>query len=294
MKKGSIFCILAAIGFGVAPSVMNYMLLNGVPQVSIVMCSNFFLCVVAFLICKLRGFSLNIGIHMVLKLCLIGVMGMGITPFLLSSAYSYISVGTATVIHFLYPTVVTVASMILLHKKATIYSFAAIVLSIAGMACISLPGGSGGGSTMGFVFALVSSFSYSFYILGNEIFKAGELPLPVTLVYMAGANAAVFFIQAMLTGQFAAPSTVGLWLVLLVYCLIMGSSFGLLNLGISMVGAVNASFSTLVEPVTSVLCSVIFYGDKLALLSVLGFALIFISVGLNSHKEVEGEKESLA
>ncbi len=282
MKKGILCCILAAVGFGTAPSVLKFLIEQGMTETNCILLSNLFLCAAAACVCRAKGLSLRLGAARTVKLCLTGLMGMGCTTLLLASSFRYISVGTGTVIHFLYPTVVTVGSMVLLHKKGTLFSALAIVLSIAGMACISLPGGAAGGGALGYVLALLSSFTYSFYILGNELFRLGELPLPVTITYMSGVSAAVFLLYALATGSIALPASLPLWLIQLGYAVIIGFSFTMLNAGIAQVGAVKASFSTLVEPVTSVLCSVLFFGDKLTLLSLAGFVLVFASVGLNS------------
>ena len=282
MKKGTFYCIAAAVCFGVAPSVLKYLITQGMTETNCILLSNFFLFLAAAGVCRVRGFTLRLPVAQAAKLCLTGLMGMGCTTLLLASSFRYISVGTATVIHFLYPTVVTVASMLVLRKKGTLFSAAAIALSIGGMACISLPGGAGGGHAMGYVLALLSSFTYSFYIVGSEAFHLGELPLPVTVTYMAGISTAAFLLQALVTGSLALPATPMLWCVELLYAAMIGTAFTLLNAGIARVGAVNASFATLVEPVTSVLCSVVFFGDVLTLLGVLGFGLIFTSVGLNS------------
>ena len=42
---------------------------------------------------------------------------MGFTVLLLSLSYQYIAVGTATVINFLYPPIVTVACAIFMHRR---------------------------------------------------------------------------------------------------------------------------------------------------------------------------------
>ena len=216
---------------------------------------------------------------MVLRLCLMGILGMGATVFLLAGAFPLLSVGTATVVHFLYPTIVTIASILLFHKKFTVFSLAAILLSIGGMFMISLAsGGTATNFTAGFLLAIGSAFTYSFYLVGNEYFRVGELPLWVALFYMAGASSLLFFIINCCTGGVVLPGSAAQWGMTLLYCTLIGLGYLLLNFGISKVGAVDASFATLFEPVTSVLCGVLFLHEKLTIYAVIGFLLIFCSV----------------
>ena len=40
MKKGTLFCIIAAVGFGILPTVQNELILHGIPRVSCILYSN--------------------------------------------------------------------------------------------------------------------------------------------------------------------------------------------------------------------------------------------------------------
>jgi len=283
MKKGTLFCILAAVGFGILPTIQNELILHGIPRLSCILYSNTCMLAAALAVCGKKGLRARLPAAAAGKLALVGFMGMGLTPLLLTLAFAHIPVGTTTVIHFLYPTVVTVGSAVLFRKKLGGPALAAIFLSVAGMACISLPGGAGGGSGIGYLLALASSFTYAFYIMGPALFGTGELPMPVSLVYMAGGNVVIFLAVSLCGGGLALPQTPGMWGLAVVYCVMMAGCFALLSCGIAMIGPVDASFSTLIEPVTSVVCSTLAYGDPLTVLSVLGFGLIFGSVWLNSR-----------
>jgi drug/metabolite transporter (DMT)-like permease len=283
MKKGTLFCIIAAVGFGILPTIQNELILHGIPRVSCILYSNACMLAGGLEICRQKGLRAALPAGEALRLGVIGLMGMGLTPLLLTGAFAYIPVGTATVIHFLYPTVVTVGSAVLFRNRMGPAALAAIALSIAGMACISLPGGAGGGSGTGYLLALASSFTYAFYIMGPALLGTGELPLPVSLVSMAGGNVVIFFTAALCTGGLVLPDSLGMWLLVLCYCGMMAGCYALLSCGIRLIGPVDASFSTLVEPVTSVVCSTMVYGDPLTALSLLGFGLIFGSVWLNGR-----------
>ena len=141
MKKGTLFCIIAAVGFGILPTIQNELILHGIPRVSCILYSNACMLAGGLAACQQKGLRAALPAGKALRLGVIGLMGMGLTPLLLTGAFAYIPVGTATVIHFLYPTVVTVGSAVLFRNRMGPAALAAIALSIAGMACISLPGG---------------------------------------------------------------------------------------------------------------------------------------------------------
>ena len=109
MKKSLLLCIIAAIGFGVAPTFIQLAIQSGVSQTSCVLFNNILLMLVCLVMCLAGHHSLCIPAKKVLPLLLMGACGMGFTVLLLSLSYQYIAVGTATVINFLYPPIVTVA-----------------------------------------------------------------------------------------------------------------------------------------------------------------------------------------
>jgi len=171
MKKSLLLCIIAAIGFGVAPTFIQLAIQSGVSQTSCVLFNNILLMLVCLVMCLAGHHSLCIPAKKVLPLLLMGACGMGFTVLLLSLSYQYIAVGTATVINFLYPPIVTVACAIFMHRRLGRSAYLAILLSILGLLFISVIGtGVSSFQPAGFILALASAFTYSFYIFGNEYF----------------------------------------------------------------------------------------------------------------------------
>ena len=165
MKKSLLLCIIAAIGFGVAPTFIQLAIQSGVSQTSCVLFNNILLMLVCLVMCLAGHHSLCIPAKKVLPLLLMGACGMGFTVLLLSLSYQYIAVGTATVINFLYPPIVTVACAIFMHRRLGRSAYLAILLSILGLLFISVIGtGVSSFQPAGFILALASAFTYSFYI----------------------------------------------------------------------------------------------------------------------------------
>ncbi len=283
MKKSLLLCILAATGFGVAPTVLQLAIQAGVSQISCVLYNNALLMLVCLIMCKASHHSLRIPGKKVVPLLLMGACGMGFTVFLLTLSYQYIAVGTATVIQFLYPSIVTVACAVFMHRRLGRSAYLAIVLSIVGLLFISVIGsGSTSFQPMGLLLALASAFTYSFYIFGNEYYGIGELPVWSAVFYMAAASACVFVVINTVTGQFTLPSTGSAAIFAFGGAVITSLSFLLLNIGIAGIGAAQASFATLIEPVAAVVCGIIVLHEKVTVFTVIGIVLILLSVWVNS------------
>ena len=84
MKKSLLLCIIAAIGFGVAPTFIQLAIQSGVSQTSCVLFNNILLMLVCLVMCLAGHHSLCIPAKKVLPLLLMGACGMGFTVLLLS------------------------------------------------------------------------------------------------------------------------------------------------------------------------------------------------------------------
>ena len=114
--KGVLCIVVASLLFGIKPSGDKYVVLSGVAPICVVFYSQLILMVLAFLLTQVRRESLKVKWNDALYLMILGAVGMGVTSFLVNSATQHIPVGLAIILHFLYPTIVSVVS-------AEIYNF---------------------------------------------------------------------------------------------------------------------------------------------------------------------------
>ncbi len=284
MKKGSLMCMAAAVLFGLVPPLLNFLLRNGVSRSGGLIGPNTLLMIGTFIMCRLRGTGVAVSPSTALALMFVGMAGMGATNLLLGSAFAYLSVGMVTTIHFLYPTIVTLTEIAFLGKRATAGAFCASLLSLVGIACVSGAGAATGAGTAGFMLALASSFTYAFFIIGSERFKPASLHVDVGLFWMSGGAVLTALLYARIAPPLVLPGTPSLWCIYALFCVMIGCAFVLLSAGISSVGAVEAAFATLLEPLTAVVCGALFFGDPVTLLSVAGCAMVLASVYLNSRQ----------
>lgn len=162
-------------------------------------------------------------------------------------------------------------------------AYLAILLSILGLLFISVIGtGVSSFQPAGFILALASAFTYSFYIFGNEYFGIGEYPVWSAVFYMAAASACVFIVINAVTGQFTLPAGGAAMAMPLAQPSSPRSASCCSISGIAGAGAAQASFATLIEPVASVICGVIVLNEKVTLFTIIGIVLILLSVWVNS------------
>ncbi len=216
----------------------------------------------------------------ILKLIFAGAIGAGLTGYFLLSSYSYISSGSTQVIHFLYPTFICLANVILFHRRFTFAKAAAIILSIAGVYLIS--DFSTVGSIRGVLLALLSALTFAAYSLlldGDQ--DISGLPAPVKIPFLLLGGAAVSFLICLLSGNLkAVPASLNT--VSLLGC--FGSSLIVLfatlffAMGIRMIGSSPTGFCSLFEPITSVIVGIMLRAEPITVRILIGMILALSTV----------------
>lgn len=269
--QGILFVVASAVLFGVNPSLQKLVLQEGVTPVALIGLNYFVVAVLSFGVCCAKRKSLYINRGQMGQLFAMGLLGMGGTSLLLNTAYGFLPVGVATMIHFLFPSVVCVAMSLIFRERFTWRKLSAILLSLGGL--ILMNASSSNLSTIGVLLALCSTFTYSAYVILNERGMTGLLPQPVKLVYISMAVAVPYTLFAMLTDATFPASTRALLMSLLIGVL-YSLSIGFLNTGIRKIGATKASFISILEPITSVFLSTILFSYQLNAATIAGCCLI--------------------
>lgn len=124
--RGIIYTILSAVIFGIMPILARLAYEGGVNAFTLVFLRSFFslLMLLTYLIIKKVNFKVNK--EQIKTLIILGILGYTMTTLTLFMSYNYVSVGLATTLHFIYPVVVTLISILLF--KENIYFSKIIVL----------------------------------------------------------------------------------------------------------------------------------------------------------------------
>lgn len=213
-------------------------------------------------------------------LLLCGLLGMGMTGSLLAASYQLIGTGTSTVVHFMYPAVVSASSWLFLKKRLKVKTLVSIVFSVCGVLMI-VQVTEGAENGRDFIPAALSSVTYGVYLLLNDYPRLREIPLPVKCFWMCVGSSTGLGLYLLHRGWMTGPSGLrGVLLIGAAGCIAAGA-YRCLVYGIGRVGAVSAAFATLLEPLTSMLMGILFGQELMTGRKGLGCILILISVLLN-------------
>lgn len=270
----------SAVIFGITPTIQKTLLNSGMSVASLMMFIGMLMLVFSFVRVKRRGMSLKIDKKATVACVIRGIFGNLLTGGLMSLAYLYLPVGVVTMLNFLYPAIVTAAMFVLFGQRISVLKILAIISSLRGMSClVSMKGEL---SATGIVFAILSAFSYAAYYVLNEKSVVSQVPFEVRHFYSVLAGPFFFIPYTLLSHSLTVPGTFAqvVQLLMIIVLSFMATSF--LMKGIEKTGAVTASFISLVEPVVSVACGIIFLGESLTIKIIAGGVLIFASMILTT------------
>ncbi|WRK52159.1 EamA family transporter [Coprobacillaceae bacterium CR2/5/TPMF4] len=92
--------ILSAMIFGFTPILAKMTYSMGSNGITMAFYRHLFVIPILFIIIKLQKLNYRITIEQLKKICLVGIVGTALTVAMLYTSYSYIQVGSATVLHF--------------------------------------------------------------------------------------------------------------------------------------------------------------------------------------------------
>lgn len=206
------------------------------------------------------------------------------TSLCLVVAYRNISSGTASIIHFMYPLAVALASALLFRERLPRRTAAAIAVSIAGTALLSCGGiGSpeGGNTTLGIAAAASSVFAYGGYIIGVRRSRAATIQPAVLTCCVTGFGALIFLCSGLFAGGIRPVADGGTWLAILGLAL---PATALSNLtlvkAVRYIGPTLASVFGALEPLTAVVIGATLFGEPFSMTSASGMLLIIAAVSI--------------
>ena len=137
-----IWVVIASVLFGINPTLLAASVGRGMDSVCQIFWTSLVNCCVNLLL-LLRSEECS-GLRLKGRTAAIlagsGILGMGLTGSLLSVSYQLIGTGTSTVIHFMYPAVVSAAAWIFFRKKPGRRKILSILLSVCGVALMAQVG----------------------------------------------------------------------------------------------------------------------------------------------------------
>lgn len=233
-----------------------------------------------FFYIKFRRISLKISKDQLLKLILMNVFGTCLSLTVLYISYNYIPVSLATSIHFIYPSIVAVLSVIIFKEYMSGLRKLAVACSLIGiMLFIDFKSGSSN-FLLGISLALVSGIAYSFYII--YMAKSGVLKLEsIVILYYSCVISAIFLGSLTLVFNKLVITEIALkgWALIFLISIMLtflGTMFT--QLAISHLGATTTSVLATLEPITTIVLGVSLFGEEVGPIKLLACGLILVAV----------------
>lgn len=269
---------LASVLFGIVPSGNNYILLSGMAPGCLLFWQMLTMTAVSGAVMKIRRIRLCLCRKDVIRLAIIGLVGIGATDYLLNMAYKHLPVSAATMLHFVYPAMVLLVSVVFFHRRLSIFSVGALLFSLLGL---YLAAGLKGHTLNlpGILFALGSAAAYTFFVIANDHGDVNRLPLIEKLFVMSFACMIFYAGEMIWRGEGTLPRD-AFTAVILFGLVGIGTLIGfyLITAGIARIGADRAAFLNVLEPLVGTLGGVLIYGEKISRQAMIGCGCILISI----------------
>lgn len=287
MLKGIIYVIIGSLLFGITPLGNNYMIKDNMAPECLIMYQSVIMAFFSLIFAKLNKANLKISIKNIILLMLIGAFGIGFTDLFLDLGYVYMPVSYVMIIHFLYPTIVLLISVIIFKEKLNKYLIISMILCILGVILISNPKGEI--TLLGIIFAFLSALVYGLYLLLNDHTKVGKIDLFIKLFYGSIATFFIYLIVTLYQNSLIIPLGIKSN-VILFFISGIATLFGFyfITKGIKYIGATKTAFINMLEPIIAVFGGILVFKDSLTIYAIIGCVFILLSilfVTINSKKD---------
>ena len=289
-RTGLLLAALAAIFFGLSSITAKLASTNaGGNGISIAFYRNLTVLPVLAAILKIKGYGFRVTRRQLIALIFVGMTCGGLTAMLLYLAYDYISVGLTLCLHFMYPALVALFYAVFFKQKLTKIQGAALLLAVLGIWVMMFGGLEA--SPVGLTLALLSSVAYSAYLIIADKSGVRELTgFKISFYNTLFGTAFLFLFGKALGFSFGECRPAGwIWLFLtglMVVCIgnVMTPE------AIKRIGPTVTGILGILEPITSLVCSILLLGEPLTPRTLLGGLLVLTSaflITLGDYKKKE-------
>lgn len=218
-----------------------------------------------------------------LRACVLaGVLVFGCT-LLLYSSYTYIPVGLATTLHFLYPLYVVLYDVVFRKRKMGPWRAAGLALGVAGVLVSADTSGATVQNMRGVLLALGSGLLYAAYILALGYENRRPVPVYRLMFVVSLTGVPLCGLAGLVTGSLTITLTPGGWGYAVAAALLVSvAGCVLFQQGTRCVGEADAAILSLLEPIGSILFGLWLMNETLSPRAIFGSALILVGLLLNA------------
>ena len=270
----------STIIYGTIPTLMKLTFPYGGNGILSTLYTCLFALPVLYLWMRKEKVSLRVSPEIARKLLILS-LGTCPTSIMLYLSYSYLPVGMATTLHFIYPAAAAVYLFVFYHEHFSLVNLLALVMAFAGVICLSVSH-LAGDSVVGMVLAVGSGLTWAFYIVYLDRSGLTSLPPCQLNFYMALANCVVSAVLSVTMGKFAIYSSVFIWPVVVATGILQRViANALCQKGLSGTKAFTTSILSTFEPLTSLFVGALFLNESLTAVQLVGTAMILGAILLN-------------
>ena len=210
------------------------------------------------------------------SLALISLVGCCATPILLFSSYQFIPSGTATVFHFIYPSIVVVAGIVFLKKKPQAGNIISVIICAVGVSLFYTPGQPL--DLTGSALALASGFTFASYVLLLSVFKHKSVTGFLFTFHMTVMSSAFTLIACLVAGQLVLPSSLWCWLLCILFAfLVTTGAVVLFQQAAFLIGGERSSILSTLEPTTGVIIGILVFNEPVSVRTLVGAVLVILA-----------------
>lgn len=274
-RTGMILTAISAIIYGISPIYAKISYSNGSNGIMLTFLRNLIPLPILFFLVRRKDLSIFIPRKQHIQLFILALLTSSTTATLYSS-YLYIPVGTATVLHFTYPILVMLGSILFLSEKFNMRKLVALLISVVG---ISMFFQGGLGSFFGFFIAFLSGVLFALYFLYvDKSGMKGMYPFLYSF-YVCFYGSIIMLVYSFLSKDLTFSLNAKAWAYSIGIALstsIFALSF--LQMGIGKIGPSMAAILSMLEPITGVLFGVLILGESFSWLTLLGCICILSAI----------------
>ncbi|GLC29487.1 DMT family transporter [Clostridium omnivorum] len=280
MKKriGMIYALGSSAAFGLMPIFAKWAYKYGINSITLVILRFMFAWIIILPMLLYKKKSLKLNKTQLKHVLIIGGLAYTFTTLTLFLSYNYISVGIATTLHFIYPIIVTLISIVFFKEKVFKEKVIALTVSTIGILFL-IYNGQVSFNFVGVFYALFSGILYSIYITGVEHSEMKNIDSFVLTFYLSVIAAFMLLAVGTFSGQIDFNLNIRCYIAAFLIALISTViAITFFQKGIKIIGSSNASILSTFEPIVSFILGVIIYKEAVSFKIIVGCLLIFASV----------------
>lgn len=277
--KGILYIVLSSISFGIIPILAKLSYSQGGNPFNVLFLRFLSAAVMIFLYLKIKGISLKIEKKQFVLLMIFGILGYSGTALCLFLSYNYIAAGLATMILYLYPSIVTLLSFVIYGEKLYRKKIVSLIISLLGVYLLI---GFTGGSLInikGLILALLASLFYSIYVLGLSNKEISSINSFVITYYVSLASSITMLLAGSINNSISFNiSLYGLLCIILLAFISTVVALITFVQGVKIIGPSNASIFSNLEPIVSMVLSYLVFRDNITVNTIFGSFFIMLSI----------------